>query len=102
MVVQLCDLVHHHLHGGDVDHVVQLPSLYTPSVYIVTIKYSNFRMNGVSELKSFLTTHRLQLEAGGVPELYWCCLHTKLSKQVFDAGELFSLLQVRQRFSKVQ
>lgn len=48
----------------------------------------------MSEFNSFLATHKLQLETAGVPELYWCSLFAKLSKQIFDAGELFSLLQV--------
>ena len=50
--------------------------------------------NGMSEFHNFLKTHKLQLETAGVPELYWCSLFAKLSKQIFDAGELFSLLQV--------
>jgi len=51
-------------------------------------------MNGVAEFNNFLATHKLQLQTAGVPELYWVSLFAKLSKQIFDAGELFSLLQV--------
>ena len=51
-------------------------------------------MNGVDGLKSFLAQHRPQLESAGVPSLYWPALHTKLDKQIFDAGEQFSLVQV--------
>ena len=51
-------------------------------------------MNGVAEFNNFLATHKLQLQSAGVPELYWVSLFAKLSKQIFDAGELFSLLQV--------
>jgi len=51
-------------------------------------------MNGVSEFNTFLATHKVQLESSAVPELYWFSLYAKLSKQVFDAGEQFSLLQV--------
>ena len=50
--------------------------------------------NGVSDLHTFLAQHKLQLEGAGVPSIYWDCLHTKLSKQIFDAGEQFTLLQV--------
>jgi len=57
-------------------------------------KNSNFRMNGVSEFNQFLASHRLQLESAGVPDLYWCALFAKLSKQIFDAGDLFNLLQI--------
>ena len=46
-------------------------------------KNSNFRMNGVSEFNQFLASHRLQLESAGVPDLYWCALFAKLSKQIF-------------------
>ena len=51
--------------------------------------------NGVSDLNTFLALHRVQLEGGGVPSIYWDSLHTKLSKQIFDAGSQFTLLQVR-------
>ena len=50
--------------------------------------------NGVSDLHNFLAQHKLQLEGAGVPSIYWDCLHTKLTKQIFDAGEQFTLLQV--------
>jgi len=56
----------------------------------------------VSEFKDFLATHKLQLETGGVPELYWVSLFAKLSKQIFDAGELFSLLQVENEDEEVE
>jgi len=59
-------------------------------------------MNGVSEFTSFLGTHRVQLESAGVPELYWSSLYTKLSKQLFDAGDLFSLLQVENEEEEVE
>ena len=50
--------------------------------------------NGVSDLNTFLALHKVQLEGGGVPSIYWDSLHTKLSKQIFDAGSAFTLLQV--------
>ena len=50
--------------------------------------------NGVTDLNTFLAVHKLQLEAGGVPSIYWSSLHSKLTKQVFDAGSQFRLLQV--------
>ena len=48
----------------------------------------------MSDLNSFLAVHKAQLEGGGVPSIYWDSLHTKLSKQIFDAGAQFTLLQV--------
>jgi len=59
-------------------------------------------MNGVSEFNNFLATHKVQLESSAVPELYWCSLHAKLSKQVFDAGDQFSLLQVENEEEEVE
>ena len=50
--------------------------------------------NGVQDLHTFLAGHKLQLESAGVPSIYWSSLHTKLTKQIFDAGEQFTLLQV--------
>ena len=50
--------------------------------------------NGVTDLNTFLAVHKVQLEGGGVPSMYWDSLHTKLSKQIFDAGTQFTLLQV--------
>ena len=50
--------------------------------------------NGVSDLNTFLAVHKVQLEGGGVPSIYWDSLHTKLSKQIFDAGAAFTILQV--------
>ena len=50
--------------------------------------------NGVNEINSFLAVHKPQLESAGVPSIYWDCLHNKLTKQIFDAGEQFTLLQV--------
>ena len=54
--------------------------------------------NGVSDLHTFLAKNKLQLEGAGVPSIYWDCLHTKLTKQLFDAGEQFTLLQVIVQF----
>ena len=50
--------------------------------------------NGVAPLAPFLAQHRAQLEGAGVPQLYWPTLHTKLARQLFDAGNTFSIMQV--------
>ena len=55
--------------------------------------------NGVAPLAPFLAQHRAQLEGAGVPQLYWPTLHTKLARQLFDAGNTFSIMQV-QPFAK--
>ena len=58
--------------------------------------------NGVSDLNNFLLVHKLQLEAAGVPSMYWDSLHSKLSKQIFDAGAQFTLLQVESEDGEVE
>ena len=58
--------------------------------------------NGVSDLNNFLLVHKLQLEAAGVPSMYWDSLHSKLSKQIFDAGAQFTLLQVESEAGEVE
>lgn len=45
-------------------------------------------------LNNFIAIHKPQLIASCVPEHFWPVLCRKLSHQIFDAGEAFSLLQV--------
>ncbi|XP_058812359.1 tubulin--tyrosine ligase-like protein 12 [Topomyia yanbarensis] len=54
----------------------------------------NTGRDGMNEYDIFLATHKPQLLASGVPELFWPELFRKLKHQVFDAGESFSLLYV--------
>ena len=67
--------------------------------------------NGQTPLAAFLAQHRTQLEGTGVPQvnlsrfekhafkihlqIYWPTLLNKLEKQQFDAGNAFSILQVK-------
>lgn len=44
--------------------------------------------------EAFLENHRNQLEASGIPEYFWRTLFQKIIQQVFDAGNIFSLLQI--------
>lgn len=48
-------------------------------------------MDGIS---SFLALHKPQLVTSGVPELFWESLFNKLTNQVFDSGNAFSLLKL--------
>ncbi|CAH0550755.1 unnamed protein product [Brassicogethes aeneus] len=50
-------------------------------------------MGHSSEL-DFITMHKNQLIASGVPELYWKTLETKLKGQIFDAGEYFQIVKL--------
>ncbi|XP_076861408.1 tubulin--tyrosine ligase-like protein 12 [Brachyhypopomus gauderio] len=46
------------------------------------------------DYKLFLTLHTSALKAAGIPPIYWKSLHHKLAKEVFDAGEVFAMMQV--------
>lgn len=47
-----------------------------------------------SEFEHFVELHRNQLETSGIPEHFWTVLHRKLANQEFDAGKVFTLLQI--------
>lgn len=49
-------------------------------------------MDGIPLFNTFVAAHRPQLVGSGVPEHFWPTLFKKLSKQIFDAGDCFSLL----------
>ncbi|KXJ70481.1 hypothetical protein RP20_CCG023429 [Aedes albopictus] len=51
-------------------------------------------MDGINEYDSFISIHKPQLQASGVPEHFWPQLFRKLKHQEFDAGSSFSLLLV--------
>jgi tubulin--tyrosine ligase-like protein 12 len=48
--------------------------------------------NDAGVYESFLALHEAQLRASGVPERFFKSLNSKLTNQVFDAGEFFQLL----------
>uniref|UniRef100_UPI00398E36F9 tubulin--tyrosine ligase-like protein 12 isoform X1 n=2 Tax=Pristiophorus japonicus TaxID=55135 RepID=UPI00398E36F9 len=47
-----------------------------------------------TDFQLFTQTHGLALKSSGVPPLYWQSLHHKLAHEVFDAGEVFGIMQV--------
>lgn len=51
-------------------------------------------MDGISKFKEFVHFHGDQLKMSGVPEIFWQTLCRKLTTQVFDAGDAFSLLLI--------
>ncbi|XP_053575031.1 tubulin--tyrosine ligase-like protein 12 [Bombina bombina] len=44
----------------------------------------------------FVCLHQAALTASGVPELYWKSLHGKLESEIFDAGDIFGIMQVEE------
>ncbi|KAM4677075.1 tubulin--tyrosine ligase-like protein 12 [Discoglossus pictus] len=44
----------------------------------------------------FVSLHRAALSTSGIPELYWRSLHRKLEGEIFDAGEMFGIMQVEE------
>ncbi|XP_077296850.1 tubulin tyrosine ligase-like 12 [Arctopsyche grandis] len=51
-------------------------------------------MDGIGKEVPFIAAHRPQLQLSGVPEHFWPLLCKKLSDQIFDAGDAFSLLLI--------
>lgn len=51
-------------------------------------------MDGINNFDAFISVHKSQLQASGVPEHFWPQLSRKLKHQEFDAGSSFSLLLV--------
>ncbi|KAL1427951.1 hypothetical protein MTO96_017070 [Rhipicephalus appendiculatus] len=52
--------------------------------------------NCVDEFQKFVIGHRNQLETSGIPPHFWPTLHWKLQESVFDAGEVFQIVQVQE------
>uniref|UniRef100_A0A8C1M4F3 Tubulin tyrosine ligase-like family, member 12 n=1 Tax=Cyprinus carpio TaxID=7962 RepID=A0A8C1M4F3_CYPCA len=58
----------------------------------------NVNVNGEEdeEYQLFLSQHSPALKAAKIPPLYWKTLHLKLANEVFDAGEVFGIMQVEE------
>ncbi|KAL2103037.1 hypothetical protein ACEWY4_002205 [Coilia grayii] len=48
------------------------------------------------EFKLFLSVHTPALKASNIPPIYWRSLHLKLANEVYDAGEVFGIMQVEE------
>ncbi|XP_063073620.1 tubulin--tyrosine ligase-like protein 12 [Engraulis encrasicolus] len=46
------------------------------------------------EYNLFVSVHEPALKAANIPPLYWRSLHLKLANEVYDAGEVFGIMQV--------
>ncbi|XP_072256407.1 tubulin--tyrosine ligase-like protein 12 [Pyxicephalus adspersus] len=44
----------------------------------------------------FVALHQAALSASGVPQMYWRNLYHKLEGEIFDAGEMFGIMQVEE------
>ncbi|KAK7878906.1 hypothetical protein WMY93_030840 [Mugilogobius chulae] len=49
--------------------------------------------NGYPEFEEL---HAAALRATGLPQIYWKSLHHKISNEIFDAGEVFGILQIQE------
>ncbi|XP_016413160.1 tubulin--tyrosine ligase-like protein 12 [Sinocyclocheilus rhinocerous] len=58
----------------------------------------NGNVNGEEdeEYQLFLSQHSPALKAARIPPLYWKSLHLKLASEVFDAGDVFGIMQVEE------
>ncbi|KAK1790343.1 hypothetical protein P4O66_014252 [Electrophorus voltai] len=54
------------------------------------------------DYKIFLASHTPALKAAGIPPIYWRSLHYKLSREVFDAGEVFGVMREEEEEAALQ
>ncbi|XP_061570285.1 tubulin--tyrosine ligase-like protein 12 [Cololabis saira] len=54
-------------------------------------------LNDVEDFQTFVTLHSRALQSSGIPSLYWNSLHHKISNEIYDAGDVFGIMQVLQK-----
>ncbi|TKS91012.1 Tubulin--tyrosine ligase-like protein 12 [Collichthys lucidus] len=54
-------------------------------------------MNGHEdeEFAVFVALHAGALQSSGIPQIYWRSLHHKITNEIYDAGEVFGIMQVQ-------
>ncbi|XP_070848074.1 tubulin--tyrosine ligase-like protein 12 [Chaetodon trifascialis] len=54
-------------------------------------------MNGEEdeEFKVFVALHAGALQSSGIPQIYWRSLHQKITNEIYDAGEVFGIMQLQ-------
>ncbi|KAG8005733.1 Tubulin--tyrosine ligase-like protein 12 [Nibea albiflora] len=54
-------------------------------------------MNGDEheEFAVFVALHAGALQSSGIPQIYWRSLHHKITNEIYDAGEVFGIMQVQ-------
>ncbi|XP_059181635.1 tubulin--tyrosine ligase-like protein 12 isoform X1 [Centropristis striata] len=55
-------------------------------------------MNGEQdeEYQVFVALHAAALQSSGIPSVYWRSLHHKITNEIYDAGEVFGIMQFQQ------
>ncbi|KAE8281564.1 Tubulin--tyrosine ligase-like protein 12 [Larimichthys crocea] len=48
------------------------------------------------EFAVFVALHAGALQSSGIPQTYWRSLHHKITNEIYDAGEVFGIMQVQQ------
>ncbi|XP_072233313.1 tubulin--tyrosine ligase-like protein 12 [Leuresthes tenuis] len=49
-----------------------------------------------AEFQTFVALHAGALQSSGIPQMYWRNLHHKITNEIYDAGEVFGIMQVQQ------
>uniref|UniRef100_A0A4W6ESQ3 Tubulin tyrosine ligase-like family, member 12 n=1 Tax=Lates calcarifer TaxID=8187 RepID=A0A4W6ESQ3_LATCA len=49
------------------------------------------------EFRVFVTLHAGALRSSGIPEIYWRSLHHKITNEIYDAGEVFGIMQSQEK-----
>ncbi|XP_032361195.1 tubulin--tyrosine ligase-like protein 12 isoform X3 [Etheostoma spectabile] len=52
--------------------------------------------DGDEEFKGFVVLHGGALQSSGIPPIYWRSLHHKITNEIYDAGEVFGIMQFKQ------
>uniref|UniRef100_A0A3P8UD38 Tubulin tyrosine ligase-like family, member 12 n=1 Tax=Amphiprion percula TaxID=161767 RepID=A0A3P8UD38_AMPPE len=55
-------------------------------------------LNGAEdeEFRAFVEVHAGALQSSGIPQTYWRSLHHKITNEIYDAGEVFGIMQFQQ------
>ncbi|XP_047430657.1 tubulin--tyrosine ligase-like protein 12 [Mugil cephalus] len=48
------------------------------------------------EFQSFVALHAGALQSSGIPQIYWRSLHHKITNEIYDAGEVFGIMQYQE------
>uniref|UniRef100_A0A8C9XGC4 Tubulin tyrosine ligase-like family, member 12 n=1 Tax=Sander lucioperca TaxID=283035 RepID=A0A8C9XGC4_SANLU len=52
--------------------------------------------HGDEEFTGFVALHGGALQSSGIPPIYWRSLHHKITNEIYDAGEVFGIMQIKQ------
>ncbi|XP_074481136.1 tubulin--tyrosine ligase-like protein 12 [Sebastes fasciatus] len=53
-------------------------------------------MNEDEEFEVFVSLHAGALQSSRIPQIYWRSLHHKITSEIYDAGEVFGIMQFQQ------